>query len=109
MRPYLCVDFGSTFTKALLIDAGAGEVLAATSSRTTIDTDLMDGFDACVDALRVDHPEVDGAAVRACSSAGGGLRVAVVGQEDLVTAEAGRRVALSSGGIVVGVLAHPHG
>ena len=41
----------------------------------------------------------------ACSSAGGGLRIAVVGNEELVTAEAGRRVALSSGGKVVAVLA----
>ena len=40
----------------------------------------------------------------ACSSAGGGLRIAVVGNEALVTAEAGRRVALSSGGHVVLVL-----
>ena len=40
----------------------------------------------------------------ACSSAGGGLRIAVVGNEALVTAEAGRRVALSSGGKVVAVL-----
>ena len=40
----------------------------------------------------------------ACSSAGGGLRIAVVGNEELVTAEAGRRVALSSGGKVVGRL-----
>jgi uncharacterized protein (TIGR01319 family) len=43
--------------------------------------------------------------VLACSSAGGGLRVAVVGNEELVTAEAGRRVALSSGGKVVTVRA----
>jgi uncharacterized protein (TIGR01319 family) len=42
--------------------------------------------------------------VLACSSAGGGLRIAVVGNEELVTAEAGRRVALSSGGKVVLVL-----
>ena len=41
----------------------------------------------------------------ACSSAGGGLRIAVVGNEELVTAEAGRRVALSSGGKVVAVRA----
>ena len=36
--------------------------------------------------------------------AGGGLRIAVIGNEELVTAEAGRRVALSSGGKVVAVL-----
>ena len=44
------------------------------------------------------------AEVLACSSAGGGLRIGVVGNEELVTAEAGRRVALSSGGRVVAVV-----
>ena len=46
-------------------------------------------------------PRAAEAEVLACSSAGGGLRIAVVGNEELVTAEAGRRVALSSGGKVV--------
>ena len=101
----LCVDFGSTFTKAALVDAGSGTLLGTASHRTTIDTDVLDGYDACLGALRADHPEADGANVLACSSAGGGLRVAVVGNEELVTAEAGRRVALSSGGKVVHVVA----
>jgi uncharacterized protein (TIGR01319 family) len=48
-------------------------------------------------------PAAAHAQVRACSSAGGGLRIGVVGNEELVTAEAGRRVALSSGGRVVHV------
>ncbi|HET6167034.1 MAG TPA: glutamate mutase L, partial [Marmoricola sp.] len=49
------------------------------------------------------HPGVDQLPALACSSAGGGLRIAVLGNEALVTAEAGRRVALSSGGKVVHV------
>jgi uncharacterized protein (TIGR01319 family) len=63
-----------------------------------------------VDAV---HREAERAAgvradeVLACSSAGGGLRIAVVGYERLVTAEAGRRVALSAGGRVVRVHAGP--
>ncbi|WP_344750993.1 glutamate mutase L, partial [Micromonospora olivasterospora] len=40
-----------------------------------------------------------------CSSAGGGLRLAVVGYEPLVTAQAGRRVGLSAGANVVHVAA----
>ena len=101
---FLCVDFGSTFTKALLV-SGSGEVLGAAEHRTTIDTDVMDGFDAVrAQLVRSDTaPET-----LACSSAGGGLRILVIGQEDLVTAEAGRRVALSSGGAVVGVLSRPY-
>lgn len=103
----VCVDFGSTFTKALLIDSSTGSLLAEASHRTTIDTDLMHGLDACLERLEFAVPGAARAPVRACSSAGGGLRIAVVGQEELVTAEAGRRVALSSGGVVVGVLGHP--
>jgi len=47
----------------------------------------------------------DDAAVHACSSAGGGLRLAVVGYERTVTAQAGHRVGLSAGAKVVHVAA----
>jgi len=97
-----CVDFGSTFTKAALVDADTGDLLGTDSHRTTIDTDVLDGWDA----IRARLGPLAGSAevpVYACSSAGGGLRIAVVGNEELVTSEAGRRVALSSGGRVVHV------
>ena len=105
----LCVDFGSTFTKAALVDELTGELMAVASHRTTIPDlsgrgDVLDGLDACRAELARSHPGVADAEVLACSSAGGGLRIAVVGNEQLVTAEAGRRVALSSGGKVVAVL-----
>jgi uncharacterized protein (TIGR01319 family) len=99
-----CVDFGSTFTKGALVDVGTGELIATASHRTTVETDVLDGWDAVraefSAVLGVDVADVP---VVACSSAGGGLRIAVVGNEELVTAEAGRRVALSSGGRVVHV------
>ena len=79
--------------------------MAQASHATTIETDVLDGYDACLAALREQDPRADDAEVLACSSAGGGLRIAVVGNEELVTAEAGRRVALSSGGRVVEVVA----
>ena len=101
----VCVDFGSTFTKASLVDLAAGRVAASATHATTIGTDVLDGYDACLAALAAQDDRARDAAVLACSSAGGGLRIAVVGNEELVTAEAGRRVALSSGGKVVGVLA----
>ena len=68
-----------------------------------MDTDVLDGWDACRAVLVAADPRAADAEVLACSSAGGGLRIAVVGNEELVTAEAGRRVALSSGGRVVHV------
>ena len=100
-----CVDFGSTFTKAALVDVDTGELVATAAHPTTIDTDVLDGWQACLDRLAAVDPSARDAEVIACSSAGGGLRIAVVGNEELVTAEAGRRVALSSGGRVVHVAA----
>jgi uncharacterized protein (TIGR01319 family) len=105
----VCVDFGSTFTKALLVDLDDGHVAAAAEHRTTIDTDVLDGYDACLTALVEQDARAAGSSTLACSSAGGGLRIAVVGNEELVTAEAGRRVALSSGGKVVAVFAASRG
>ncbi len=109
MSTVVCVDFGSTFTKAALVDLATGELLATASHPTTLpgpdgSGDVLDGYDACVAALVARDDRARDADVLACSSAGGGLRVAVVGNEELVTAEAGRRVALSSGGKVVLVL-----
>jgi uncharacterized protein (TIGR01319 family) len=101
----ICVDFGSTFTKAALVDLAEGRIVAQASHATTIGTDVLDGYDSCLAVLREQDPRADDAEVLACSSAGGGLRIAVVGNEELVTAEAGRRVALSSGGRVVEVVA----
>ncbi|MFC7360747.1 glutamate mutase L [Nocardioides astragali] len=109
MSAVVCVDFGSTFTKAALVDLDTGDLLATAAHATTLpgtggDGDVLDGYDACVSALAEQDPAAVEADVLACSSAGGGLRIAVVGNEELVTAEAGRRVALSSGGKVVLVL-----
>jgi hypothetical protein len=100
----VAVDFGSTFTKAIVVDAGSGDLVARAEHRTTIGTDVMDGWFACREQLLGVDRGVERAEVLACSSAGGGLRIAVVGNEELVTAEAGRRVALSSGGRVVAVV-----
>ena len=104
MSLWVAVDFGSTFTKAIAVDAGSGDLVARAEHRTTIDTDVLDGWKACRTALLAADSGVAKADVLACSSAGGGLRIGVVGNEELVTAEAGRRVALSSGGRVVAVV-----
>lgn len=92
-----CVDIGSTFTKAALVDVDTGELLATAQSATTLD-DVVRG----VLAATAEFPD---APVRACSSAGGGLRLAVVGYEELISAEAGHRAALSAGARVVHVAA----
>ena len=47
----VCVDVGSTFTKAALVDVDAGVLLARAEHRTTIEADVLDGVDACLAAL----------------------------------------------------------
>jgi uncharacterized protein (TIGR01319 family) len=105
----VCVDFGSTFTKASLVDLAEGRIVAAAEHRTTIDTDVLDGYDACRARLVEQDARAADAPTLACSSAGGGLRISVVRNAELVTAKAGRRVALSSGGKVVAVYAVSRG
>jgi uncharacterized protein (TIGR01319 family) len=97
----LCVDFGSTFTKAVLLDTD-GMLLARAEVATTTSSDVLDGYRSLRAMLAAaGHPPAD--EVLACSSAGGGLRLAVVGYERSVTAEAGQRVGLSAGAKVVHV------
>lgn len=107
VRAVPCVDVGSTFTKGVLVDPATGALLATASAPTTSSIDVLEGLDAVVDALTASAGAggVDVGLPLVCSSAGGGLRVAVVGYERQVTAEAGRRVALSAGGKVVHVAA----
>ncbi len=108
ISPYVvCVDTGSTFTKAAAVavsGAGAGRLLATSAVPTTVGPgrDVLTGLDDAV-ARVVAEAGGEPVDVRACSSAGGGLRLAVVGYERVVTAEAGARVGLSAGAKVVHV------
>lgn len=95
----LCLDIGSTWTKGALVSED-GELLG-TAQHPTTPPEVLRGIDAVTGALNPSGGTL------ACSSAGGGLRLAVVGQERLVSAEAGYRVALSAGAKVVHVSAGP--
>jgi uncharacterized protein (TIGR01319 family) len=91
----VCVDIGSTYTKAALVDVDTGALGGTAQAPTTADV---------VDGLLTATAGLDGEVI-ACSSAGGGLRLAVVGYEELISAEAGHRAALSAGARVVHVAA----
>lgn len=97
MSVVACVDIGSTYTKAALVDVATGALLDTAQAPTTLE-DVVTGV------LRATAGFPD-APVVACSSAGGGLRLAVVGYEELISAEAGHRAALSAGARVVHVAA----
>ncbi|MFC5995556.1 glutamate mutase L [Pseudonocardia hispaniensis] len=98
----VCVDVGSVWTKAVLVQPDGG--LAGFAAHLTTPADVLAGVDAAVRAVTA--PGGSGSPdLLACSSAGGGLRLAVVGTEKLSSTEAGHRVARSAGSHVV----HVHG
>ena len=114
----LCVDVGSTFTKACAVELPTGRLLGTAEHPTTIEagaagrepaetlgwgqSDVMAGISALRSALASVSPHAE---MLVCSSAGGGLRLAVVGYEREISAEAGHRAALSAGARVVHVSA----
>ena len=101
----VCLDVGSTWTKAVLVRSD-GTLAGYAEHPTTVD-DLLTGLDAAVRAVLAASPAAGDAPLLACSSAGGGLRLAVVGTDRLTTEEAGHRVARSAGSRVVHVHAGP--
>ncbi|WP_189081797.1 glutamate mutase L [Mangrovihabitans endophyticus] len=105
MHRAVCVDVGSTYTKACLVDLDGGALICGTQTPTTASSDVLTGLDAAVSALG--DTAAGAAGWYVCSSAGGGLRLAVVGYEALVTAEAAHRAGLSAGARVVHVAAGP--
>lgn len=107
MNVVALADFGSTFTKVTLVEAGSGRLVATGSAPTTVVTDVMEGYAAAMDDALSAAPAA-GATVEArlaCSSAGGGLRMAAVGLVPELTAAAARMAALNAGARVELVLA----
>ena len=96
-------------TKGALVEVrvAAGSLrdrLAPTTSATDVAATASSAVrDSCGDAAATTRRRGSGPA----RSAGGGLRLAVVGYERAVTAEAGHRVGLSAGGRVVHVVRRP--
>lgn len=102
--PAVCLDVGSCWTKAVLV-LPDGTPAGFAEHPTT--PDVLTGVDAAVAAAAAAAGRGRRAVPRvlACSSAGGALRLAVVGAETLIATEAGHRVCRSAGARVVGV--HP--
>src|SRR6266550_3958037 len=91
------VDIGSTFTKVAVV-APPGELVSRVSLPTKHD-DLAAGAEAAIAQAAPDGTSI--IEVLICSSAAGGLRVAVIGLEPQLTLEAGRRAAATAGARVV--------
>ena len=101
MSFYLTVDFGSTYTKICAVDAKGKKVLGTSKAFTTIATDVRDGYRAAFRELEKSVGKLEYGHKLACSSAGGGLKMAAVGLVPELTAKAARMAASSAGAKVM--------
>lgn len=98
---YLTVDFGSTYTKLTAIDAERKAILGTSNAFTTIDTDIMNGFDTALSQLERKTGNIRFDRTLCCSSAGGGLKMVALGLVPELTAKAAKTAASSAGAKVI--------
>lgn len=102
MAYYLLIDFGSTYTKLTAVDKDREEVAATAKAITTVETNIMDGFNEAMAKIEEKlGPEADYITKLACSSAAGGLKIIAIGLVPDLTAEAAKRAALGAGARVI--------
>ncbi|MCK5762473.1 MAG: glutamate mutase L, partial [Candidatus Izimaplasma sp.] len=109
MKPYLLVDFGSTYTKLTAVDLENNFIIGTSKATTTVDTNVLDGYDKAFERLLRNHPNIkesDISGFSACSSAAGGLKMAAIGLVEELTVEAAKRACLGAGAIVNLVFSH---
>ncbi len=103
----LFIDFGSTFTKLVLIDFDSERVIGRTQSPSTVDTDITVGLNSVLDEIsKQQGKNIQYRHKLACSSAAGGLKMVTIGLVPELTAEAAKRAALGAGSKVVGVYSY---
>lgn len=103
---YLAIDFGSTYTKLTAINLNDREIIASTKALTTVEIDVMQGFDKAYGELLdiLDNKFGKNYIIKyrnACSSAAGGLKIVAVGLVPDLTTEATKIAALSAGARVI--------
>lgn len=108
MNAYLLLDFGSTYTKLTAVDIDNEEILATAKDITTIEDDIMIGFNKAYEKLmkKLEGKEVNFVEKLACSSAAGGLKMVAIGLVPDLTAEAAKRAALGAGARVIKVYSY---
>lgn len=97
MKPILCIDFGSTYTKVVGIDVDEPRILGRTQSFTTVKEDINIGLEKAIEKLATMTGISEWPVRYACSSAAGGLKMIAIGLVPQLTMEAAKRAALSAG------------
>lgn len=105
---YLTVDVGSTYTKLTAIDARRRVILGTAQAFTTIESDVMQGFEQALSLLReqAECRDFRWDEMLVCSSAAGGLKMVALGLVPDLTAKAARTAASNAGAKVVKTYAY---
>ncbi len=106
MGIWVCLDIGSTWTKATAVDPAALRIVATANARTTAETDVNIGVSEALAELSARTGNMPVERRLACSSAAGGLRMVAVGLVPELTAEAARRASFSAGAKVIRTFSH---
>lgn len=98
------IDFGSTFTKGVVVDMDTETIAAQGRVPSTVETDVREGLNALLTHMgeQLSPEAVQNSRKLACSSAAGGLRVVIIGLIPELTLEAGRKAAYNAGAKIVG-------
>lgn len=95
----LTIDFGSTYTKGVLLDREKEVVISQATVNTYSKANLLESYQelngALAQKLKIDKLKIDQTLI--CSSAFGGFKMVAIGLTNSLTADAARKVALGAG------------
>ena len=97
----LTADIGSTYTKLTAIDSIQKKIIATSSAFTTIETDVLEGFNKAYTKIKKTAPNFNYDKLYCCSSAAGGLKMVAIGLVPELTSKAAKLAASSAGAKVV--------
>ncbi len=97
MRLVLAADIGSTFTKLTAVDLESRKIIGSARSFTTIDHNVMDGYEDALAELTRQCGRLEFETKAAASSAAGGLKMVAIGLVPDLTVQAARLAAANAG------------
>lgn len=103
MESVTLIDFGSTFTKATLVDLKEARIVDSFATPSTVGVDAQIGLDACFERIekQIGKKRFEQSKKLATSSAAGGLRMVVVGLTANLSITAGRNAAFGAGAKII--------
>lgn len=105
MQYVVLVDFGSTYTKAAVIEKESATVAFTTKHPSTVKQDASLALNACLREIEqvIGVETLKETKIYASSSAAGGLRMAVIGLTDRLSVSAGKNLAFGSGAKILSI------